>query len=104
MNKDNVKERGSSTLRMSLYIILFLFTVIIVFFTWFSPWYYGKEARVMATKAMHAETLKYIKSESDKCRNGETLIMNNTLKCSDMNSKSLTQAAINTWPAKKRIK
>ena len=44
---------------------------------------------------MHAETLKYIKSESDKCRNGETLIMSNTLKCSDMNSKSLIQAAIN---------
>ena len=72
----------------------------ILFFTYFSPWYYGKKARVMATKTIHAQTIKYIKSEYDKCRNGETLIMNNTLKCSDMDSKSLIQAALNTMTDK----
>ena len=54
----------------------------------------------MATKTIHAQTIKYIKSEYDKCRNGETLIMNNTLKCSDMNSKNLIQAALNTMTDK----
>ena len=72
----------------------------ILFFGYWSPWHYGKEARVMATKSIHAQTIKYIKSEYDKCRNGETLIMNNTLKCSDMDSKSLIQATLNTWPDK----
>ena len=99
MTEENqTKERGPGPLRMSIYIILFLFIVIIVFFFWFSPWYYGKSARVMATKTIHAQTIKYIKSEYDKCRNGETLIMNNTLKCSDMNSKNLIQATLNASP------
>ena len=100
MNKDNVEERGPSPLRMSIYIILFLFIVIIVFFFWFSPWYYGKSARVMATKVIHTQTNLYILSEYDKCKNGETMIMNNALKCSDMNSKSLIQAALNTMTDK----
>ena len=52
----------------------------------------------MATKTIHAQTIKYIKSEYDKCRNGETLIMSNTLKCSDMDSKSLIQATLNASP------
>tara|TARA_B100000902_G_C26688011_1_gene611077 strand:+ start:52 stop:534 length:483 start_codon:yes stop_codon:yes gene_type:complete len=101
MTEENqIKERGPSPLGCSIIIILVLFIVIIVFFTWFSPWYYGKSARVMATKTIHAQTIKYIKSEYDKCRNGETLIMNNTLKCSDMDSKSLIQAALNTMTDK----
>ena len=59
---------------------------------------FGELARVNATKTIHAQTIKYIKSEYDKCRNGETLIMNNTLKCSDMDSKSLIQATLNASP------
>lgn len=101
MTEENqVKERGPGPFMMSIYIILFLIIVAYLFFGVFSPWYYGKSARVMATKTMHAQTIKYIKSGYDKCRNGETLIMNNTLKCSDMNSKSLIQAALNTMTDK----
>ena len=59
---------------------------------------YTASAKKNATKTIHTQTIKYIKSEYDKCRNGETLIMNNTLKCSDMDSKSLIQATLNASP------
>ena len=97
MTEENqIKERGPGPFMMSIYIILFLIIAAYLFFGVFSPWYYGKSARVMATKTMHAQTIKYIKSEYNKCRIGETLIMNNTLECSDMDSKSLIQAVLNT--------
>jgi len=95
MKKIINKERGPGPLRMSFYIILFLFITAVLFFTVFSPWYYGKEARVMASKTNYAQTVRYISRELGKCRLDDKSIMDNTLMCSDMNSKSLILAFLN---------
>jgi len=101
MTEENqVKERGPGPLRMSIYIILFLFIVIIVFFFWFSPWYYGKEARKKVTKIIHLQTLTYIDDETKKCSAGESSIMGNTLSCTNINSKNIIQATIDTMTDK----
>ena len=96
MTEENqIKERGPGPLMMSVYIILFLIIVAVLFITVFSPWYYGKEARVMATKTIHAQTVKYISGELNRCTQNETSIMNNTLMCSEINSTNVIQAALN---------
>ena len=103
MSKDKDKEKPKngfiSELITFLYhgslLIIILLIGAYVFIELFDKYVALPEARVSATKIIHSQTLKYIKSESDKCGNGETLIMSNTLKCSDMNSKSLIQATIN---------
>ena len=96
MTEENqIKERGPGPLMMSVYIILFLIIVAVLFITVvFSPWYYGKEARVMATKTIHAQTVKYISGELNRCTQNETSIMNNTLMCSEINSTNVIQAAL----------
>ena len=97
MTEENqIKERGPGPLMMSVYIILFLIIVAVLFITVvFSPWYYGKEARVMATKTIHAQTVKYISGELNRCTQNETSIMNNTVMCSEINSTNVIQAALN---------
>jgi hypothetical protein len=96
MTEENkIKERGPGPLMMSVYIILFLMIVAVLFFTVFSPWYYLKEARVGATKTIHAQTVKYISGELNRCTQNETSIMNNTLMCSEINSTNVIQAALN---------
>ena len=96
MTEENkIKERGPGQLMMSVYIILFLMIVAVLFFTVFSPWYYLKEARVGATKTIHAQTVKYISGELNRCTQNETSIMNNTLMCSEINSTNVIQASLN---------
>ena len=103
MSKDKDKEKPKngfiSELITFLYhgslLIIILLIGAYVFIVLFDKYVAIPEAKKSVTKIIHSQTLKYIKSESDKCGNGETLIMSNTLKCSDMNSKSLIQAAIN---------
>ena len=83
-----------------LYIILFIFIGGGIFFFWFSPWYYGKEARKNATRVIHGLTVKYIDVEIRKCSAGESSIMKNTLNCLNINSKNIIQATIDTMTEK----
>ena len=82
MTEENqIKERGPGPFMMSIYIILFLIIAAYLFFGVFSPWYYGKSARVMATKTMHAQTIKYISGEIKKCKLGESTFMSGDQNC-----------------------
>ena len=93
MTEENqIKERGPGPFMMSIYIILFLIIAAYLFFGVFSPWYYGKSARVMATKTMHAQTIKYIKSEHNKCKTGESKFMSNSQDCPATAAKAVTGA------------
>ncbi len=93
MTEENqIKERGPGPFMMSIYIILFLIIAAYLFFGVFSPWYYGKSARVMAIKTMHAQTIKYIKSEHNKCKIGESKFMNNSQDCPATATKAVTGA------------
>ena len=96
MTEENkIKERGPGPLMMSVYIILFLIIVAVLFITVvFSPWYYGKEARVMATKTIHAQTVKYISAELQKCSLGETSIMDATRSCTGITGSNTATAAV----------
>ena len=99
MGKEKPKESVIGELKTFLLHAIVLIIILLigayVFIVLFDKYVAIPEAKKSVTKIIHSQTLKYIKSESDKCGNGETLIMSNTLKCSDMNSKSLIQAAIN---------
>ena len=101
MSKDKEKPKKSVIDELKTFLLHAIVLIIIlligayVFIVLFDKYVAIPEAKKSVTKIIHSQTLKYIKSESDKCGNGETLIMSNTLKCSDMNSKSLIQAAIN---------
>ena len=55
---------------------------------------YEKAAKVSATKTIYVQTVKYISGELNKCNQNETSIMNNTLVCSEINSKNVIQAAL----------
>ena len=92
MSDNQIKERGPGPFMMSIYIILFLIIAAYLFFGVFSPWYYGKSARVMATKTMHAQTIKYIKSEYNKCKTGESKFMSNSQDCPATAIKAVTGA------------
>ena len=52
-------------------------------------------AKTSATKTIHAQTVKYISGELDKCNLNGTSIMNNTVMCSEINSTNVIQAALN---------
>ena len=93
--KESVIDELKTFLLHAIVLIIILLIGAYVFIVLFDKYVAIPEAKKSVTKIIHSQTLKYIKSESDKCGNGETLIMSNTLKCSDMNSKSLIQAAIN---------
>ena len=56
---------------------------------------YEKAAKVSATKTIHAQTVKYISGELNRCTQNETSIMNNTVMCSEINSTNVIQAALN---------
>lgn len=82
MTEENqIKERVPGPFMMSMYIILFLIIAASLFFGVFSPWYYGKSARVMTIKTMHTQTIEYIKSEHNKCKIGESKFMSNSQDC-----------------------
>lgn len=52
-------------------------------------------AKTSATKTIHAQTVKYISGELDKCNLNGTSIMNNTVMCSEINSTNVIQASLN---------
>ena len=55
---------------------------------------YTGAAKVSATKTIHAQVVKYISAELQKCSLGETSIMNNTRACSGINGSNTVIAAI----------
>ena len=83
-----------------LLFFIVLFALAVGFFGFFSPWYYGKEARKKVTTTIHLQTLIYIDDETRKCSAGESSIMNNTLNCLNINSKNIIQATIDTMTDK----
>ena len=55
---------------------------------------YTGAAKVNATKTIHAQTVKYISAELQKCNLGETTVMNGQLTCEGMDSKAVITAAL----------
>jgi len=53
-------------------------------------------ARINATKTIHYQTNKYISAEIQRCKLGESSFMKDTLSCSNINSKNIIQATIDT--------
>ena len=81
MGEDKPIKRGPGPLRTSIYIILFLIIAAVVYFDWFSPWYYGRQAKVVVTKVFHSKIVEYISKELQKCKLGESKIMEDKLSC-----------------------
>ena len=96
MTEENqIKERGPGPFMMSVYIILFLIIGFVLFIMIYDKFFALPAARVAATKVIHAQTVKYISGELDKCNLNETSIMNNTVMCSEINSTNVIQDALN---------
>ena len=56
---------------------------------------YTSAAKAGATKAIHAQTVKYISAEIKKCDLGETSVMDNNLQCNDMSTQTVVDAVVN---------
>ena len=54
---------------------------------------YTGAAKVSATKTIHAQTVKYISAELQKCSLGETSIMNATRSCTSISGSNTATAA-----------
>ena len=61
---------------------------------------YTGAAKVSATKTIHAQVVKYISAELQKCSLGETAIMNNTRNCSGISGSNTVSAAVNVMKDK----
>ena len=61
---------------------------------------YTGAAKVSATKTIHAQTVKYISAELQKCSLGETSIMNGTRNCSGISGSNTVTAAVNVMKDK----
>ena len=92
--KNQIKERGPGPFMASIYIILFLIIGAGLSITIYKKYFALPAAKVNATKTIHAQTVKYISGELDKCNLNETSIMNNTVMCSEINSTNVIQAAL----------
>ena len=55
---------------------------------------YTGAAKVSATKTIHAQTVKYISAELQKCSLGETSIMNATRSCTGITGSNTATAAV----------
>ena len=55
-----------------------------------------KSAYTSAVKTIHAQTIKYISSELDKCRLGDATAMNGLLNCSEYNAETVMVAILKT--------
>jgi len=55
---------------------------------------YTGAAKVSATKTIHAQTVKYISAEIQKCSLGETSIMNATRSCTGITGSNTAAAAV----------
>ena len=60
---------------------------------------FTNSAKKSATKTIHAQTIKYISTEIQKCKSGESVFMNKSQNCPTTTDKVLT-GAVNTWPDK----
>ena len=95
MTEENkIKERGPGPFMMSVYIILFLIIGVFLSITIYKKYFALPAAKVNATKTIHAQTVKYISGELNKCDLNKTSIMNNTVMCSEINSTNVIQAAL----------
>ena len=85
-------------------LIFILFIALAVgFFGFFSPWYYGKQAKVNTTKVIHSQTFKYISGEIQKCSLGETKFMGTNQSCPATTAKAIS-GAVNTITDKNAYK
>ena len=55
---------------------------------------YTGAAKVSSTKTIHAQTVKYISAELQKCNLGESSIMNGTRSCTGITSANTVDAAV----------
>ena len=70
--------------------VVILFVILMFFIFIYS--YNLPRADTAATKAIHAQTVKYISTELEKCRLGETSIVSGNLNCDSVNPNSLALA------------
>ena len=98
--KNQIKEHGPGPFMASIYIILFLIIGAVLSITIYKKYFALPAAKVNATKTIHAQTVKYISGELDKCNLNETSIMNNTVMCSEINSTNVIQAVLNLFKDK----
>ena len=90
------KDKKKFLLSNALLLIFILFIALVVgFFGFFSPWYYGKSAKVNATKTMHSMYYKYISAEIQKCLIGESKFMGTDQDCPATIEKAIS-GALNT--------
>ena len=61
---------------------------------------YTGAAKVSATKTIHAQVVKYLSAELQKCSLGETAIMNNTRNCNGISGSNTIIAAVNVMKDK----
>ena len=61
---------------------------------------YTGSAKVSATKTIHAQTVKYISAELQKCSLGETSIMDGTRNCSGISGSNTVTAAVSVMKDK----
>ena len=70
--------------------VVILFVILMFFIFIYS--YKLPRADIAATKSIHSQTVKYISTELEKCRLGETSIVSGNLNCDSVNPNSLALA------------
>ena len=91
MKKSGFAKGVIWTISITLVCVIILATVGIVAYNGMA-----NANKTVATKTIHAQTVKYISAEIQKCILGESSFMKDTLSCSNINSKNIIQATIDT--------
>ena len=83
MTEENqIKERGPGPFMMSVYIILFLIIGVVLSITIYKKYFAYPAAKVTVINVFHAQTVRYISRELEKCSLGDATAMKGLLNCS----------------------
>ena len=97
MTEENqIKERGPGPLMMSVYIVLFIIIGAVLSITIYKKYFALPAAKVNATKTIHAQNVRYISRELEKCSLGDANAMKGLLNCSKYNAETVMVAILKT--------
>ena len=97
MTEENqIKERGPGPLMMSVYIILFLVIGAVLSITIYKKYFAYPAAKVTVINVFHAQTVRYISRELEKCSLGDATAMQGLLNCSKYNAETVIVAILKT--------
>jgi hypothetical protein len=97
MTEENqIKERGPGPLMMSVYIILFLIIGAVLSITIYKKYFAYPAAKVTVINVFHAQTVRYISRELEKCSLGDATAMKGLLNCSKYNAETVMVAILKT--------